>query len=90
MLDIEGHSFSKMLTNTACICMITFEVVLGIISNQTSWKDTILYPNILILYLWFLIAPITSSLSIAFAFYFKHKELRKTIWRELKDRMNLN
>ena len=90
VLDIERHSVSKLLTNAACILMLTFEAVLGVIHNQVPWKDIDHYPHVLILYFFMLISPTTSSLSIAFAYMMNHKEFCKTIWRELKERIHMN
>ena len=56
-----------------------------IMSNKIPWTNVNLFPNVLLLQAWFLVAPIFSALSIASVYFLKQKDLRKTVAREMKN-----
>jgi hypothetical protein len=50
-----------------------FEVVLAAMSNRIPWKETLVFPNSLIIYGWFLVAPCTTALTVSFVYFLKHQ-----------------
>jgi hypothetical protein len=83
--DVESHSLSNYLLNAALVFGIITEITLAVLSTKLSYHHLLQFPNILIIYYWFLIAPTVTTLIASFIYYTKHADLRKTIIREIKN-----
>jgi len=85
IFDLENHSLSSCLMNTACMFAIGVEITLAVLSSKLSYADLIIFPNTLLIYYWFIIAPAFTGVSVSMAYLAFHQDLRKTLIREVKN-----
>ena len=64
--------------------------IVNALVKHIPWQDIILFPNYLIIYYWFLIAPSISGLIMSTIYFVKHKKLRQATLRNLKELIFFN
>jgi multisubunit Na+/H+ antiporter MnhG subunit len=83
--DVEANSLSTLLPSLIGLLVFVFGIILGVISNSIHWKDIIVFPNYILIYYWFLIAPMLSGILLTVVYYIKQKKLRTFVRKFASD-----
>ena len=87
IVSIEKSSLGNFLTDFQLALFASFNAIIYFIANQTQWQEHIKYPNYILFYYKFLLAPCFISFMLPFFYIFKHKKLQKTLLRQIREKI---
>jgi hypothetical protein len=83
--DFEDGSLASFVTDICGLLYIGLGFLVGGIGFKVPWKDFAFFPNYLLANYIFMIGPSFGAMLVPAMYFVKHKKLRRTILRELKN-----
>ena len=82
--SIEKSTFGNVVSDFLLVLVISLNIVVSFITNQTPWQELAKYPKYLIFYSKCFIASCLSSIFLLYIYISKHGKLQKTLLRLIK------